>query len=111
MLEIDSISNTTITVKDATERLEFFLEMPSDHVPTTAEVLASSIIVHRSTLKVLPDGEILAKQFGTSRINRTVGDFIAALPQYPGLLQAIIALADTWAAEDKEAADEALEDG
>jgi hypothetical protein len=101
MLEIDSISNTTVAVKEATERIEFFLELPSDHMPTTDEVLASSVVIHRSTLKTLPDGTIISKQFGTSRINRTVGDFVAALPQYQGLLSAIIGLADTWAEADK----------
>jgi len=100
MLETSKITDTTVTVKDATERVEFFLDLPSNHLPTLQEVLDSQIIVHRSTIKVLPNGEILSKQFGTSRITRTVGNFVADMPQYEGILQAIIALADTWAEED-----------
>ena len=107
MLEIDSISNTTISVREATERVEVFLDL-GDHISTPEEVSVSRIVVHRSTLKVLPTGEILSKTFGTSRIERTIGEFLAEIDQ-PVTLAAIIALADTWAAEDKAAADEALE--
>jgi len=109
MLELDQIANTTITIKEATERVEVFLDL-GDHLPTPEQVAACRIVVHRSTLKVLPTGEILSKQFGTSRIERTIGEFLSEI-DHPVTLAAIIALADTWAAEDKAAADEALENG